>query len=165
MPQSNPAPDAAHFAVWADFVLAHTRVMRLVEKALKAEQAITWAQYDLLYNLGSAPERTLGVSAVSRTLLYSSGSASNLVSSMVKSGLVERRPSTDDRRSILITPTEHGEAVFEAATRLVLGVVQREFAAYLPDSELEAVGAFLARLRAQDAQLRRPPYDLPVELA
>ncbi|RFA10667.1 hypothetical protein B7R54_16735 [Subtercola boreus] len=164
MTDQSPAPDAAHFAVWADFVLAYTRVMRTVEKALKSELAISWAQYDLLYNLGTAPAHTLSVSAVSRTLLYSSGSASNLVSSMVKAGLVERRPSPDDRRSILITPTEHGETTFTLSTRLVLEVVQREFAVHLGESELGPVGAFLARLRAQDAQLRHPPYDLPVEL-
>ncbi|MDF2442847.1 MAG: hypothetical protein JWR01_1050 [Subtercola sp.] len=164
MTNPSPTPDAAHFAVWADFVLAYTRVMRTVERALKAEQSISWAQYDLLYNLGTAPQHTLSVTAVSRTLLYSSGSASNLVSSMVKAGLVDRKPSTDDRRSMLIRPTEHGERTFTASTRLVLEVVQREFADHLEESELGPVGAFLARLRAQDAQLRHPPYDLPVEL-
>lgn len=165
MTAEKPLPDAENFAVWADFVLAHTRVMRAVERALKSEQSITWAQYDLLYNLSTAPSHALSVSAVSRTLLYSSGSASNLVTSMVKAGLVERQRSATDRRSILITPTASGSSTFLAATTLVLEVVQREFAEHLSPAELGPVGAFLARVRDQDESLRRPPYDLPVELA
>src|SRR5690606_15021019 len=38
---------------------------------------------------------------------------SNLLKSMIAEGLVERRPSPEDGRSALISPTEHGRAVLE----------------------------------------------------
>jgi DNA-binding MarR family transcriptional regulator len=156
--------DARQFAVWADFVLAHTRVMRLIEHAIRREAGLTWAQYDVLYNLNADDRSALSIGDLTRTLLYSSGSASKLVAAMERAGLIEREQSSDDRRVILVRPTEAGSAAFETATTEVLAVVSGEFAAHLSEAELPVVAAFLARLREQDPKLRRPPYDLPVEL-
>lgn len=156
--------DTAHFAVWADFVLGYTRVMHEVEKGLRTATGLTWAQYDVLYNL-NAQNDGLSVGDLSRTLLYSSGSASNLIRGMVTAGLVERTRSQKDGRVALISATPEGARLFGQATRLVLDTVRDEFAAELLPEELPAVAAFLERLRARDPLLRRPPYDLPVELA
>lgn len=161
---ATPPLDAAHFAVWADFVLAYARIMRLIERGLRGECGLTWSQYDVLYNLNAAPEGRLSVSELSRTLLYSSGSASNLMTGMERAGLVERERSHTDRRVSEIRMTPAGRSTFEAATALVLALVGEEFAAQLEPEELPAVAAFLQRVRARDPQLRRPPYDLPVDL-
>lgn len=155
--------DTAQFAVWADFVLSYTRVMHEVEKALRTTTGLTWAQYDVLYNL-HAQDDGLSVGDLSRTLLYSSGSASNLIRGMATAGLVERTRSQKDGRVALISPTAEGSRLFERATTLVLETVRDEFAAELRTEELPAVAAFLERLRARDPHLRRPPYDLPVDL-
>jgi DNA-binding MarR family transcriptional regulator len=154
-------PDAAHFAVWADFVLAHTRIMRRIEDALRSEVGITWAQYDLLYNLNAADGGRLSIGAVSRSLLYSSGSASNLVSSMVAAQLVDRERSEVDRRSFLISATPDGRERFTRATTLVLEIVESDFTSRIASDELLPLASFLARLRSDDDGLRRPPYDLP----
>ncbi|MCS5721337.1 MarR family transcriptional regulator [Herbiconiux sp. CPCC 203407] len=156
--------DARQFSVWADFVLAHTRVMRLIEHSIRKEAGLTWAQYDVLYNLNAEPGSALSIGDLTRTLLYSSGSASKLVAAMQRGGLIEREQSTDDRRVILVRPTAEGSQAFERATAEVLRVVREEFAAHLSDEELPVVAAFLRRLREQDPKLRRPPYDLPVAL-
>ncbi|TIH38689.1 MarR family transcriptional regulator [Subtercola vilae] len=118
----------------------------------------------MLCNLHSEPSRSLSISALTRTLLYSSGSASNLVTSMVKSNLVEREPSQTDGRVTIIRPTEAGAVTFDAATTLVLDTVREEFAGEPAESELPAVAAFLSRVRSKDPNLRRPPYDLPFDL-
>ncbi|WP_066040229.1 MarR family winged helix-turn-helix transcriptional regulator [Herbiconiux solani] len=164
MTTPTPPLDTAHFEVWADFVLGYTRVMRLIEKRLRATAGLTWAQYDVLYNLNNGPGEGLSVTGLSRTLLYSSGSASNLVGSMEKAGLVDREQSSSDRRVSLIRTTEKGRSAFEAATVAVLEVVRDEFAAPLTDAELPAVAAFLRRIREADPNLARPPYNLPVTL-
>ncbi|MFB2581758.1 MarR family winged helix-turn-helix transcriptional regulator [Herbiconiux sp. P15] len=157
--------DARQFSVWADFVLAHTRVMRLIEHAIRKETGLTWAQYDVLYNLAAEPDSALSIGDLTRTLLYSSGSASKLVAAMQRSGLIEREQSQEDKRVILVRPTPEGSAAFAKATAEVLRVVREEFAVHLGSEELPVVAAFLRRLREQDPKLRRPPYDLPVELA
>lgn len=156
--------DARQFSVWADFVLAHTRVMRQIEHAIRKEAGLTWAQYDVLYNLNAEPGSALSIGDLTRTLLYSSGSASKLVAAMQRGGLIEREQSTDDRRVILVRPTAEGSRAFDTATAEVLRVVREEFATHLQDDELPVVAAFLQRLREQDPKLRRPPYDMPVDL-
>ncbi|MDO9398552.1 MAG: MarR family transcriptional regulator [Herbiconiux sp.] len=164
-PARTPGPlGAAEFAVWADFVLAYTRIMRLVERRLRTGTGLTWSQYDVLYNLNAEPGGRLSVSALSRTLLYSSGSASNLITGMERSQLVLRERAADDRRVSEIRMSDSGRAAFDAATTLVLDVVREEFADQLGPAELPAVAAFLQRVRERDPQLRRPPYDLPVDL-
>ena len=139
-----------HFAVWADFVLAHTRIMRLIERRIRASSGLTWSQYDVLYNLDVEPGGRLSVSALTRTLLYSSGSASNLVAGMERSGLLERERSGTDRRVSETRMTPAGRAAFESATAVVLQAVNEEFATKLGDDELPAVAAFLQRVRAGD---------------
>ncbi|TAJ49790.1 MAG: MarR family transcriptional regulator [Herbiconiux sp.] len=161
---SEQAPlDRAQFGVWADFVLGYTRVMHEVEKGLRATTGLTWAQYDVLYNL-NAQNDGLSVGDLSRTLLYSSGSASNLIRGMVTAGLVERSRSQSDGRVALISVTREGIRLFDRATALVLQTVRDEFAVELVADEMPAVAAFLSRLRARDPNLRRPPYDLPAGL-
>lgn len=162
--QPENAPDAAHFAVWADFVLAHTRIMRLIERALRADPGVTWSQYDLLYNLTSAPEQTMTVGEISASLLYSSGSTSNLITSMAKAGLVDRTTSETDRRVIQTRITDTGRLMFARATAVVLEISKNEFTDLLEAEEFMPVAAFMARLRNRDSHLRRPPYDLPVDL-
>ncbi|WP_213816319.1 MarR family winged helix-turn-helix transcriptional regulator [Glaciihabitans sp. dw_435] len=162
--QPPTAPDAAHFAVWADFVLAHTRIMRLIERALRADPGVTWSQYDLLYNLMSAPEQTMTVGEISASLLYSSGSTSNLITSMGKLGLVDRTTSQSDRRVIQTSITDAGRELFTRATSVVLRISKDEFTDFLGADEFVPVAAFMARLRTRDSHLRHPPYDLPIDL-
>lgn len=155
---------AERFAVWADFVLAHTLVMREIETRLRRESGLSWAHYDVLYNLNAEPAGELSVSALTRTLLYSSGSASKLIAAMERAGLVAREQSEVDRRVMLIRPTAAGRDAFGTATTAVLEIVRDTFSSLLPDADLPAVAGFLQRVREQDPKLRRPPYDLPVDL-
>ncbi|WP_291051389.1 MarR family transcriptional regulator [Herbiconiux sp.] len=162
---ATPPLTAAQFAVWADFVLAYTRTMRLVEGRLRSSVRLTWAQYDVLYNLHSHVEGRMSVGELSKSLLYSSGSASNLIRSMVTAGLVERSVSTHDRRVSVVALTGLGRETAETATSQVLEVVGAEFAAKLGETELPAVADFLRRIRSADSGLREPPYELPAQLA
>ncbi|WP_440711425.1 MarR family winged helix-turn-helix transcriptional regulator [Herbiconiux sp. YIM B11900] len=162
---ATPPLDATQFAVWADFVLAYTRTMRLVEGRLRSSVRLTWAQYDVLYNLHSHAEGRMNVGELSKSLLYSSGSASNLIRSMATAGLVERSASPQDRRVSIVALTELGRQTVETGTAQVLEVVGAEFAAKLGETELPAVAAFLRRIRSADPGLREPPYELPAQLA
>lgn len=161
---AGPLLDADRFAVWADFVLAYTRTMRLVEGRLRSSLRLTWAQYDVLYNLDAHAEGRMSVGELSTSLLYSSGSASNLIRSMVTAGLVQRTVSTEDRRVSIVALTELGRSTAETATTQVLEVVSAEFAAKLDESELPAVAAFLRRIRSSDTPLREPPYEIPAQV-
>lgn len=157
-------PDAAHFAAWADFLLGYTRVMRVVEKELRDGAGINFSQYDVLFNLGAADDKKLAMAQIGESVLFSTGSVTNLVSGMVSRGLVDRARAEHDRRVVFAHLTESGAELLVAATEIILTAVKREFTDLIHDDELEPVTAFFARLRATDRVLRRAPYDLPVKL-
>lgn len=78
------------------------------------------------------------------------GTASTLVDGLVRDGLLERRPSADDRRSVLLHVTPDGAdlasawvASYERATD--------ELFAVLDDDELTALAAMLRKLGAAPA--------------
>ncbi len=159
-----PLPDVRRFELWADLVLAHTATMSVLEHDLRAAHDMTFAQYDVLYNLWCAPDRSMTVTRLGRAVLYGSGSITNLVASVERRGWVRRERSSTDRRRVHVQLSEPGEEVFRQATSVVLSLVSREFVPAVPDADLPVLHGFAARLRARDDRGRRPPYPLPVQL-
>jgi hypothetical protein len=66
-------PDADRLAAWRDFLVAHTRVMRALERDLKRDFGLTAAQYDVLLKLAGVPGCRMRMSELAGALLYSSG--------------------------------------------------------------------------------------------
>jgi DNA-binding MarR family transcriptional regulator len=67
------------------------------------------------------------------------------VDALERAGLVERRPSSTDRRARVIVVTERGAEVAERSQRIVDGV-HRDALAALPEGEREVLLAALRRL-------------------
>jgi DNA-binding MarR family transcriptional regulator len=139
-------PDAARLAAWRDFLLAHTRVMRALERDLKREFGLTGAQYDVLFRLAETPGCRMRMSDLARALLYSSGAATKLLDPLVTAGLACRETDPADRRTVYAAITDAGRDRLGAANREHLKAIQREFGAHLPTDEITTVAAFLARL-------------------
>lgn len=152
--------DEEEFTIWVDFVLAHTHVTRAVDSALRRECGLSFSHYDALYNIAAAGPDGLSASRIGEALLYSTGSVTNLLNRMTALDLVHRERSTTDRRVSTTTMTAHGRSVFERATEVLLAAVQESFSGQLRRTERAPVGAFLARLHAQDRTLREPPYEV-----
>lgn len=159
-PAGDPPVTDLEFAIWVDFVLAHTHVTRFVDGALRKECGIAFSTYDVLYNLAAAAPEPLTAGQVGAALLYSSGSITNLLNRMVDLDLVERTRSSSDRRVSSTHLTEHGWTVFDQATAVVLQAVRTSFTSRLEPAERTPVAAFLARLHASDTSLRQPPYEV-----
>lgn len=67
-------------------------------------------------------------------------SMSTMVRALEKDGLVERRADPDDRRSILVAPTDRGRRLLKSARARRLHRLRRELAA-LPSEQLRLVAA------------------------
>jgi DNA-binding MarR family transcriptional regulator len=143
-------PDGERLAAWQDFLRAHTRIMRALERELRRDAGITAAQYDVLVHLSRAPGGRLRMSELAESVQYSSGAATRLLDPLVRAGLVVREQAEPDRRAVHAVLTDEGRAVLSRAGRHHLKAIQREFGAYLPDDELAAVRRFLARVAAPD---------------
>jgi DNA-binding MarR family transcriptional regulator len=139
-------PDGDRLAAWKDFLRAHTRVMRALERDLRRDAGMTVTQYDVLVHLSGADGGRLRMSELTGAVQYSSGAATKLLDPLVRDGLVRREPAPDDGRSVYAVITDEGRAAVGHAGRDHLKGIQREFGRHLQAEELDQVRAFLRRL-------------------
>ena len=104
--------------------------------------------------LAQPAEGGLSMSEVSRSLSLPPASATALIDRLAARWLVERRPSPQDRRVVMVGLTGEGRAV-TAALHQGWRQIQREAFEVIPDSELRAHLALMRRL--QQSYLDRSP--------
>ncbi|MDM7855561.1 MarR family winged helix-turn-helix transcriptional regulator [Cellulomonas alba] len=107
----------------------------------------TW-EFDVLSALrrAGAPYR-LSPGALLTQTLVTSGTMTNRIDRLVEHGLVERLPSPDDRRGVLVQLTDAGRARVDAAFSDLLDV-ERGLLEGLPAAEREQLAALLRALVA-----------------
>ena len=147
------APRNAHdarLATWSTFLQAHARVTRELEHELEAEQDLSLADYDLLYQLAVADGRRLRMSELANRLALSRSGATRLVDRLEAAGLVDRQTCATDRRGYWATVTEAGIGRLRAATPVHLRGVCEYFLDRIPPDELEQLRRTLERIVAAD---------------
>lgn len=92
--------------------------------------------------------------AVAEELRLARSTVSNLVRGLVDEGLVERRPSEVDGRSVLLAPTAHGYAVLERFRKERVRVVDSALAE-IPSADADRLAAALPALRMLLAEFER----------
>jgi DNA-binding MarR family transcriptional regulator len=115
--------------------LASNEFNEQIERACRAE-GISHPQYVVLWVLCLADAREgLPMGALADGLLARSSDATRLVDRLIKSGHVVREPSPEDRRVVLVWPTENGLSLFERLTAKIKDLHRRQWSA-LSTSEL-----------------------------
>ncbi len=123
--------------------------------AMAAEHGLEVPEADLLFTLrrAGAPYR-LTPSALSRSLLVSSGTLTSRLDRLERKGLVERAANPADRRSVEVVLTEAGR-------KLVDGVVsehvrnEREMLSVLNDREIDDLNRLTVKLLAHLSERKR----------
>jgi DNA-binding MarR family transcriptional regulator len=114
------------------------RLMRHLSREMEktwAEHGLNTASFDVLATLRrSGPPFALSPGDLMASTMVTSGTMTNRIDQLERAGLVERRQSQDDRRSFLISLTDKGFGVIDAAVtshvntqgRLVSGLLERD---------------------------------------
>ena len=146
----------------ADHMAAVTSVMRVqqlllsrIEETLKP-YGLTFAAFEALRLLAFSRRGSLPMGKMGERLMVHPASVTNAISRLEQRGLVERRLSPDDRRVVLATITEAGQALVREAT---VALNQASFG--LPGITPEEAAATTAVLR----NIRAAAGDVPVEAA
>lgn len=92
---------------WESLFRAQVAVMRRLQAA-PAFKALPLNEYDVLFTLSRCPTGWLRQNELNDHVLLSQSSLSRLVERLEKRGLVERMPSPDDGRGVLIRLTGTG---------------------------------------------------------
>ena len=125
------------------------RLLNEVVGALAAEYGLQQAEGDVLFTLRRAgPPYRLSPSALSSSLLVSSGTLTSRLDRLESKGLIERVPNPDDRRSVEVQlRPEALKLVDEAVTAHVAN--ERRILAALSERERAALDRAASKLIAQ----------------
>src|ERR1700704_901389 len=83
-------PNAAELRAWTAFLNAQASLLRRLEAELIESQDMTLAEFDVLIQLGMAPDRRLRMTELSDRVRLSHSGVTRLVDRLTKAGLVER---------------------------------------------------------------------------
>ena len=119
-------------------------------RELRQRHGLAVTEFDVLITLFNAPERRLGMSALSDRVLLSPAGTTHLVTRLERDGMVRREVDPADRRKWFTVLTPEGDRTLREARPTHNGVLrQHPLHATLP-SERRTLQRVWQRLAAQD---------------
>jgi DNA-binding MarR family transcriptional regulator len=111
-----PADHEAELRLWLRLLTCTTLIEGEVRRRLRDEFDVTLPRFDLMAQLDKAPSgMTLG--ELSQRMMVSNGNVTGLAERLVEQGLLDRRPSPNDRRAQIVSLTAEGRRAFRAIAR------------------------------------------------
>ncbi|MDT8909984.1 MarR family transcriptional regulator [Amycolatopsis sp. PS_44_ISF1] len=123
-----------------------------LEAPLQQESGLTLFEYLTLSHISEAPERRLRMSELAYLANGSLSRLSNVVKRFEQRAWVERSPDPDDGRYTLVTLTDAGFTVVQAAAPVHLDSV-RQVLDPLTAADQQALARIAAKLRVRPADL------------
>jgi DNA-binding MarR family transcriptional regulator len=141
-----PADHEAELRLWLRLLTCTTLIEGEVRRRLRDEFDVTLPRFDLMAQLDKAPNgMTLG--ELSQRMMVSNGNVTGLAERLVDQGLLDRRPSPNDRRAQIVSLTAEGRRAFRAMARTHEDWIAQLFAG-LDAAEIETLMALLAKTKA-----------------
>jgi DNA-binding MarR family transcriptional regulator len=131
---------------WTAFLNAQASLLRQLEAELMEKEDMTLAEFDVLIQLGMAPDRRLRMTELSDRVRLSHSGVTRLVDRLVHAGLVKRTRCDSDRRGTFATLTAAGRARLRRAQPVHLRGIREHFGKRLSASQLSAVAEALEPL-------------------
>lgn len=125
---------------WRAFLLAHARVARRLDDELRAAHDLSFAEYDALLTIATAPERRIRMRQLADRVLLSKSGVTRLIDRLVVDGLVERDSCVSDARGAEAVLTEAGLDRLRVASTTHLRGISDHFLDVLDDQQLAEVG-------------------------
>ena len=111
-----PADHEAELRLWLRLLTCTTLIEGEVRRRLRDEFDVTLPRFDLMAQLDKAPNgMTLG--ELSQRMMVSNGNVTGRAERLVEQGLLDRRPSPNDRRAQIVSLTAEGRRAFRAMAR------------------------------------------------
>jgi DNA-binding MarR family transcriptional regulator len=142
MTQARPTLTAhdPQLAPWRAFLLAHARVSRRLDEELRAEHDLSFAEYEALLTIATAPDRRIRMRQLADQVLLSKSGVTRLIDRLVADGLVARDTCVTDARGAEAVLTDAGMTRLRAASTTHLRGISDHFLGVLDDRQLTEVG-------------------------
>jgi DNA-binding MarR family transcriptional regulator len=128
---------------WRVFLRAHSLLSRRLDEELRAEQGMSLAEYDALFQLAAAEGTRLRMNQLADRVLLSRSGITRLVDRLVADGLVSRSQCSSDARGAEAVLTDAGLQRVRTARATHLRGVERYFLEPLSSAERAAIGRSL----------------------
>jgi DNA-binding MarR family transcriptional regulator len=148
-------PNTVELRAWTAFLNAQASLLRRLEAELVESEDMTLAEFDVLIQLGMAPDRRLRMTELSDRVRLSHSGVTRLVDRLTHAGLVKRARCDSDRRGTFATLTATGRARLRRAQPVHLRGIREHFGKRLTVAQLSAVAEALEPL-ARDARPAQP---------
>ncbi len=125
---------------------------RTLSQRLVSECGLPHTWFEVLLRLDAAEDRQLTPGQLADAMVLTSGGVTRLVDRICDAGLVERRPSTTDRRSSQLCLTSAGDRRLVDAAALHARNVQEQLFDVLGEQQTTRLLELLLALRDSDAQ-------------
>ncbi|WP_417450179.1 MarR family winged helix-turn-helix transcriptional regulator [Kordiimonas sp.] len=99
---------------WLRLLGSSNAIRKSLTGQMQAAHNVSLSRFDILANLYRAPEAGVRLSALSKQLMVSNGNVTQVMTPLIKEGLVERQPCPNDARAAMARLSAAGRATFEA---------------------------------------------------
>jgi DNA-binding MarR family transcriptional regulator len=141
----------AYFALMeVSSILRHS-----VEQHLHADGDLSYVQFEILARLNDQPTGSMRMTDLADGLVYSRSGLTYQAGLLEKRGLIERRPSAEDERSVVVSVTDAGRELIAVVLPGHIEVVRELLFDPLSDSQLDQLTELLTPVREQ--MLATPP--------
>ena len=131
-------------------VRTHRLLTDRLGRELEQDVGIPLVFFDVLINVGAAPDGRVTMSRLSNDIALTTGGVTRLVDRMVDAGLVERSACPSDRRSIHVILTTEGRDVLDRAIAAHIEGIDRHVMVHLNDKDRANLSTALTKILAGD---------------
>ena len=146
-------PPAERLRCWRLFFESAMALLDVLDAELERDAGISQRWYDVLVHLEESPDG-VPMNVLADRILYSKSGFTRVVDRMEEASLIQRVRPDNDRRTILVVPTETGAATLQRARRYHRDGIQRHFAQHLTDTDVKALTRALEKVSAHARPLR-----------
>jgi len=136
--------DDPHLRVLRPLVETYLAFWRIDSRHIRAMR-LTPSQFDVIATLGDTEGMTC--SELSARTLVTKGTLTGVMDRLARKGLIRREQMAQDRRSIKITLTDKGNALFRRTFASHIAFLKPYFERALSSKEAETARVLLTRLR------------------
>jgi DNA-binding MarR family transcriptional regulator len=145
-----PGDHQAELRLWLRLLTCTNLIETEIRRRLREEFKVTLPRFDLMAQLDKNPGgMTLG--ELSSRMMVSNGNVTGLVERLLAQGLLDRRPSPNDRRAQLVSLSSDGRRAFRAMARTHENWVAEIFAELGP-GEIDDMMRLLAKAKTSTAK-------------
>jgi DNA-binding MarR family transcriptional regulator len=146
-----PGDHQAELRLWLRLLTCTNLIETEIRRRLREVFHVTLPRFDLMAQLDKNPGgMTLG--ELSSRMMVSNGNVTGLVERLLAQGLLDRRPSPNDRRAQLVSLSSDGRRAFRAMARTHENWIAEIFSELDP-GDIDTMMRLLAKTKASTAKV------------